>query len=67
MESPSTCGLCERYFEGHCTPIKGKHGHEPVSFDQKPSINCPYNDGKCNKCGAPLVNGNCADECTCKQ
>jgi len=48
---PKTCGECKRFYKnpdqsGHdlCTPIKDKYGWEPVTEDQEPNINCPYED-----------------------
>jgi hypothetical protein len=65
MEQPETCGVCERFFEGFCIPVKEKYGLEYVNADQKPSENCPYKYGKC-ECGAPIAKGYCTDE-DCKQ
>jgi len=62
--TPEICGICERFFEGYCIPIKEKYGYESVTIDQKPSINCPYENSHCS-CGAPIINGNCYDE-NCK-
>jgi hypothetical protein len=46
---PKKCGDCIRFYDGSladehtfCTPIKEKYGWEPVTADQKPSVNCPY-------------------------
>lgn len=60
ITKPETCRECERYFDGHCIPVKEKHGHTPVDADQEPPAHCIYEFSKCDKCGAPLVNGNCS-------
>ena len=60
---PVTCGQCERYHEGHCIPVKDKYGSESVDFDQKPSINCPYKEGRCTLCLSPVIAGCCTGEC----
>ena len=58
---PEKCGLCERFFENYCIPIKEKYGYEFVYENQKPSVNCPYESGKCPKCDALIVKGNCVE------
>ena len=61
MDKPETCGECERFFDGHCVPVKDKYGSEPVSAYQAPSVNCPYEYGKCDKCKSPIVDGKCSN------
>jgi len=64
---PTTCGLCERYLDGYCIPIKEKYGWTPVNPDKAPWDGCIYDDSQCS-CGHPIVDGWCTnDDCDKKR
>jgi hypothetical protein len=58
---PETCGQCERYDDGYCTPIKEKYGLTPVEKNYAPYDGCPYEESHCY-CGDFIVNGYCVDK-----